>query len=384
MPRARMCIRPLITPCLGIYERPSLLLSRKTSQFTDKLLCNIIMQLSLILCFLSVSLLNIYGFLHFRGQMFSERSLRWPNVKSSLSSTADGQPVEVQSAIFNEQVKYIDLNAADSTSSSPNSRTLPLFLLGAAFYPQGSTYLHVFEMRYRTMMFDISNSDKLFGYIHTNSRTGQIAAVGTLCKITETELLEDGRQYIALDGVGRFKLKKIVKTLPYVVGEVELDMCDDIPADIPYVVNLEASVYDALKYYIRLIKSYTPNRELTISQAAKNTRPTLKNALDHIRRTDFSFALANMIQMTQDKETQILLQTSDIIKRLEAEKLILTQASELISEKLIQMGVLTADQRDAIKTRTYTSSDDSDILPQDTNDEKNANETDEWDISNIM
>jgi Lon protease-like protein len=70
-------------------------------------------------------------------------------------------------------------------------REIPLFLLGGAFFPQGNTYLHVFEMKYRTMMFDLSQSDDIFGYIHSDG--GQIASIGTLCKITQRQLLDDGR-----------------------------------------------------------------------------------------------------------------------------------------------------------------------------------------------
>ena len=103
------------------------------------------------------------------------------------------------------------------------------------------------------MMFDVAKSDKLFGYIHTDLRTGRIATVGTLCKITETELLEDGRQYVALEGIGRFNVRRIVKTLPYVVGDVDTTFDDDIPENTQAVQELELSVYDALKVRSSLI-----------------------------------------------------------------------------------------------------------------------------------
>jgi Lon protease-like protein len=53
-------------------------------------------------------------------------------------------------------------------------------------------------MKYRTMMFDIAQKDDVFGYIH--SEGGKIASVGTLCKVVDRQLLDDGRQYIALEG----------------------------------------------------------------------------------------------------------------------------------------------------------------------------------------
>ena len=287
------------------------------------------------------------------------------------------------STLWTDAVQYIDLNSMDLSSSS-TSRKLPLFLLGGAFYPKGITFLHVYEMKYRTMMFDIAKSDNLFGYIHTDSKTGQIAKVGTLCKITSSELLEDGRQYIELEGMGRFTVRKILKTLPYILAEVDADLMDEIPYDIPAVINLELSVYDALKYYLRLMKCYSVNSDMVISQAAKKSRPTKANALDHSRRTDFSFALANMIQIIHDKESQRLLQTTDVVKRLEAEREILAESAVLLSEKLIQMDLLTADKRDTIKMQTYTQENDEDILPPDIIEQEAVVEKDEWDISNVM
>lgn len=139
--------------------------------------------------------------------------------------------------LWSERVQYVDISATQ-LDESPTARPLPLFLLNGAFYPQGETYLNVFEMKYRTMMFDCANSDDMFGYIHTDGRTGAIASVGTICKITDRQLLEDGRQYIAVEGVGRFKVRKILKTLPYILAEVEPGLNDDVPSDIASAAGL--------------------------------------------------------------------------------------------------------------------------------------------------
>ena len=60
-------------------------------------------------------------------------------------------------------MEYVDLTGG-GLEESPTARNLPLFILGGAFYPQGTSYLNVFEMKYRTMMFDIAKSDDTFGY----------------------------------------------------------------------------------------------------------------------------------------------------------------------------------------------------------------------------
>ena len=121
----------------------------------------------------------------------------------------------------------------------------------------------MFEMKYRTMMFDVANSDDMFGYIHSNPETGQIAAIGTLCKITDRQLLEDGRQYISLEGKSRFRVTKILKTLPYVLAEVDLDFSDQ-PVDEALADKIERQTYDALKYYIRLMRTYDANKDMVI------------------------------------------------------------------------------------------------------------------------
>jgi hypothetical protein len=105
--------------------------------------------------------------------------------------------------------------------------------------------------------------------------------------------------------------------------------------------------------------------------------------MDNVRRTRFSFSLANMIQMTSGRESQLLLQCTDIMQRLNAEKTILTEAAELISEKLVQMGSLTADKRDEIKMKSLTSPYDDDILPVQGDPYALEDDVDEWDISNI-
>ena len=172
-----------------------------------------------------------------------------------------------------------------------------------------------------------------------------------------------------------------------------------------------------------------------ISRYAKQFRPTqplAKQATpeeDSKRRTAFSFALANMIQMSTAEDTQLLLQTRDVVKRLEAQRAILLQAAELVSDQLTQMGSLSVDQKERIRraslgvdggneskdsnsivessdisvglggafsggipvgpdssmlSDSYTYEGDDDILPQDSNVSDSEEEKDEWDINNVM
>ena len=218
------------------------------------------------------------------------------------------------------------------------------------------------------MMFDCANSDDRFGYMHSDG-SGQIASVGTMCKVTDRDLQEDGRQTIKIFGEGRLRVVKILKTLPYVLAEVEPFIDDEVPSDEAAAAKLEVEVYTCLKYYMRLMKIYSPERTLVITHDAKKCRPSSAVVTDvesnQRRRTLFSFSLANMISMVQPYESQLLLQTTDVMKRLRAEKDILTQASELVEEQLLKLELLTADARDGVKFRTYNEAIDADedILP---------------------
>mmetsp|Transcript_22816 Transcript_22816/g.51189 ORF Transcript_22816/g.51189 Transcript_22816/m.51189 type:complete len:333 (+) Transcript_22816:130-1128(+) len=265
-------------------------------------------------------------------------------------------------SLFNERLEYVDLSNASPPSDT--SRTLPLFLLGAPFFPQGTTYLNVFEMKYRTMMFDISKADEIFGYIHSNSKTGEIASVGTICKVVDRQVLEDGRQNIALEGVGRFRVNKILNTLPYMVAEVE-PFLTDAAAEEAEAAKVEKEVFCSLKYYMRLLKSYDKNTNMVVTQATKRNRPGQGLAIDDsVRRTDFSFSIANMIQMADPKESQLLLQTTDVLKRLRVEQKILSKAAEEVSKQLIKSEVLTVDQREEIRAQCFREDDsDEDIMP---------------------
>jgi len=90
-----------------------------------------------------------------------------------------------------------------------------------------------------------------------------------------------------------------------------------------------------------------------------------------------------MIQMASPRESQLLLQTCDIIKRLEAQKTILIQASDIIGEQATKAGVVNDVVREEIKRTSFTDDYDEDILPKHELNESAEVEKDEWDISNI-
>lgn len=61
---------------------------------------------------------------------------------------ASGDVKCTRPSIWSEKVNYVDPNN-NLDGSARDMRELPLFLLSGVFYPQGSTVLNIFEMKYR-------------------------------------------------------------------------------------------------------------------------------------------------------------------------------------------------------------------------------------------
>ena len=109
---------------------------------------------------------------------------------------------------------------------------MPLFPLEIVLFPGGVLPLHIFEQRYRLMIQYCLDNDRLFGIvlIKRGREVGEHAEpylVGTAVKIIEVDRLEDGRMNLITLGQHRFKIMKIRRNLPYLVGRVTVFDTDD-------------------------------------------------------------------------------------------------------------------------------------------------------------
>ena len=87
----------------------------------------------------------------------------------------------------------------------------PVFPLnGAILFPNTNLPLNIFEKRYIDMVdYALSNS-RLIGMIQTK-KNNDLFRIGCLGKITNFTETSDGRYQINLEGLKRFKVKKILK-----------------------------------------------------------------------------------------------------------------------------------------------------------------------------
>ena len=94
----------------------------------------------------------------------------------------------------------------DRTAGSPRVSIFPLS--GALLLPGMDMPLHIFEPRYRTLIHDAMARDRRIGMIQPRGEGVKPALydVGCLGRISEFEVLDDGRFNIILEGLARFRV----------------------------------------------------------------------------------------------------------------------------------------------------------------------------------
>ena len=89
---------------------------------------------------------------------------------------------------------------------------IPIFpLSGVIYFPQTNLPLNIFEQRYLDMINDTIRKDKLMGMVQSKSNGDEIYDVGCLGKISDFQKSNDGRIFINLTGITRFKVIKEIK-----------------------------------------------------------------------------------------------------------------------------------------------------------------------------
>ena len=117
--------------------------------------------------------------------------------------------------------------------------TLPLFPLpNVVLFPGVYLPLHIFEPRYRTMVADALDGDRMIGmtllkpgFEHDYDGRPPVYPIGCAGVITHAERLDDGRYNIILQGTERFRIADEDQTRAYRVATVE-------PMSEPSVVDV--------------------------------------------------------------------------------------------------------------------------------------------------
>ncbi len=110
------------------------------------------------------------------------------------------------------------------------SGKMPIFPLpNVVFFPHTFLPLHIFEERYRAMVADATNGEKLIcmallkpGYEDDYEGSPPIYTVGTVGFMPMKKDHADGTSDILLVGMDKVKIKEITSDMPYRVAEVEI------------------------------------------------------------------------------------------------------------------------------------------------------------------
>ncbi|CAI8600061.1 unnamed protein product [Vicia faba] len=198
----------------------------------------------------------------------------------------------------------------NNNANSPNQddvTELPLFPLPLVLFPGAILPLQIFEFRYRVMMHTLLHTDLRFGVIYTDAVTGT-AEVGCVGEVIKHERLVDDRFFLICKGQERFRVKKVVRTKPYLVASVA--WLEDRPspsADVD-VDGLASEVETFMKDVIRLSNRLGGKAEKEVGDLRRNLFPT-----------PFSFFVGSTFEGAP-REQQALLELEDTAARLVREK----------------------------------------------------------------
>lgn len=226
------------------------------------------------------------------------------------------------------------LNLKDVSNLDSFSGVIPLFPLSTVvFFPNTLLPLHIFEPRYKRMVNDVINTEKIIGMAllkpgwednyYENPEVFNVVGMG---RIVSSETFEDGRINIVLYGLKRVKIVEIIENLPYRLARVDI------------VNDLHGSDEESLRARIdELISKWN----LLIEDTEKSHKIDINTMLPMESLTD---ALATLI-FSNVFEKQVLLEEPNVHKRAEIIIRDLEIRLEIIS--------ITSSKRNEIKKKRH-------------------------------
>jgi ATP-dependent Lon protease len=189
------------------------------------------------------------------------------------------------------------------------NRVIPIFPLPMVQFPGALTPLHIFEPRYRKLLKDVMEGDKIFGIIYRNEETTTDSerlpegSVGCSVEVAVVHALPDGRSNILCVGVTRYRLLNYIEGEPYFQAEVEF--FDDDPVFDDLTTHTER----AKRLFRRLL---TANRKLKDeTERESGEGPDLPDDDQSL-----SFIVTAYIVDIEARKKQDLLELTDTAQRL--------------------------------------------------------------------
>lgn len=184
------------------------------------------------------------------------------------------------------------------------TRNIPLFPLRIVLFPHMLLPLHIFEERYKQMIRECWEGDRLFGVVLIRESPGGRGPaspyeVGTTAHIEDLVRFEDGRMNLVTLGQERFRILQITQSEPFLRAEVK--MIYDTPIDPADLRELVEQTSELAREYIQLLLRQVGRRP---QQLDLPTDP------EHL-----SFVLSSSLQIDME-ERQALLELTSTQARL--------------------------------------------------------------------
>ncbi len=195
--------------------------------------------------------------------------------------------------------------------------TLP----SATLFPQALLPLYIFEPRYRRMLADALETDRMFSV--AMQKPGRSRE--TPCPIAGLGLIRvsvghnDGTSHLILQGLTRVKLRETVQYKPYRVQRIQPLVSDD--SDSVTVDALIAKVHELVEQRLELapFPSPFPVKKMAKAGSHKPTVFSKKEILNYLEQLPGADQVADLVTcalLSDAAERQTILETVDIEGRL--------------------------------------------------------------------
>ena len=153
--------------------------------------------------------------------------------------------------------------------NTPPSDVIPIFpLAGALLLPHSQLPLNVFENRYIQLIDDVLRGNRHIGMIQPRegsdhqsvSDKAPLYDIGCVGRLTMFQEYEDGRYFITLTGIKRFKIiDEVLTTTPY--RQVRVDYSDFEAAD----AHVEPEFTPDRDRFMQLIRAYVDVQDYSVN-----------------------------------------------------------------------------------------------------------------------
>jgi uncharacterized protein len=213
------------------------------------------------------------------------------------------------------------------------SGIIPLFPLSTVvFFPNTLLPLHIFEPRYKQMVNDVINTEKIIGMALLKPgwgdnyyETPEIYDTVGMGRIVSSQSYGDGRINIVLYGLKRVRIVEVVENLPYRLARV--DIVDDLHGSSEQTLRLR--IGELITRWNLLIENTEKSHRIEINTNLPLDR--LTDALGTLIFTNVFDKQTLLEEPSVEKRAQILIR--DLETRLEIISVTSSKRNEIIKKR---------------------------------------------------